>query len=84
MTTSTGSRIRLLAGTALALGVLAGCASSPAASPAAPAMTTMPASDPDGMGRHSHNFSFSSFPWQAGALSHYPLNSDDRRATFRL
>ena len=46
MTTSTGSRIRLLAGTALALGVLAGCASSPAASPAAPAMTTMPASVP--------------------------------------
>ena len=24
----------------------------------------------DGTGRHSHNFSFPSFPWQAGALSH--------------
>ena len=38
----------------------------------------------DGTGRHSHNFSFPSFPRQAGALSHYALNSDDRRATFRL
>ena len=27
----------------------------------------------DGMGRHSHDFSFSSFPWQAGARSHYAL-----------
>ena len=38
----------------------------------------------DGTGRHSQNFSFSSFPQQAGTLSHYALNSDDRRATFRL
>ena len=33
----------------------------------------------DGTGRHSQNFSFSSFPRQA-----YALNSDDHRATFRL
>ena len=42
----------------------------------------------DGTGRHCQNFSFSSFPRQAGAtkpcLLHYALNSDDRRATFRL
>ena len=38
----------------------------------------MPACEPDGMGRHSHNFSFPSFPRQAGALSHYALNSNDR------
>ena len=44
----------------------------------------MPVCDPDGTRRHSHNFSFPSFPRQAGALSHYALNSDDRRATFPL
>ena len=38
----------------------------------------------DRTGRHSQNFSFSSFPRQASTLSHYALNSDDRRATFRL
>ena len=36
------------------------------------------------IGRHSQNFSFSSFPRQVGALSYYALNSDDRRATFCL
>ena len=38
----------------------------------------------DGMGQHSQNFSFSSFPRQAGVLSHYALNSNDCRATFPL
>ena len=47
MSTTTGSRIRRLVGTALALGVLAGCAGTPGASPSAdPTSAPATASDP--------------------------------------
>ena len=41
-------------------------------------LTAMPARDPDGTGRHNHNFSFSSFPWKAGVLSHACLGIEFR------